>query len=927
MKSRRFHIILLLSLIWNLSFSQQATNYTIKDGLPSNHIYKIVQDDNGFIWTITDNGIVRYNGTEFKRFTTEDGLPTNDIWDILITADGKVWFFCKASEIGYIENEVVYSFEAKKKGTNFFPLKIIVYNSNVFFGSGNQLYYLNTDKEWESIPESLKNDSTNSDFKKAIKTQGMVKELLQTTSIIQFREIDSLAFWLTKENYYILNTKTGKLVMENVFSQTKEYFSPYARMDFYENQFQISNTNTLLLLNEQYKISEKIAIPAYLNSHYSFKDKSENLWIATFKTGLHKIPEIYRKIEYVLPSEKVNSINKFRGGIIASVFDLGIYYYDKEKIQFLSYIKKTGHTYPPVCVDTLESIFYINQNILIKETYNYKNEFVALQERVLEETVKQLIYFDGYLWGVGVLDLKKIDSKTFEIIEKYNEINVNSLLVFNDILYLCNSNGIKKSVKGKFIDIKPPEVIPQVPIIKLVAVDNEWLLLCTDGYGAYITNFKETVFLEETQFLTVRDAYIQNKELWLATNAGLYLYHKKQNTFSFVKKYSEEQGLPARKINSVVLEDNLVFAATDNGIAIFDRNNTSTSQLLKIYIENVFYNGTNVSEKQPLLSYTKDNSINLKVSTINFSEMESPVAFLYKLLPNQNEWVETTSSILNFSDLRPGSYTLQIKLEDFEESYSFTIAPLWWQKTGVKATFIVFVMLLIGIILYQIRKQELAKKTAKITAQKKLAEYKLHALRSQMNPHFVFNSLAAIQYHINKNDFQTSEKYLVKFSKIIRQFFELSKENEIVLAEEIKLLQTYLDMEKLRFKEKLNFSFSIDESLQIEDFKIPTMLLQPIVENAVNHGIFNKNEQGNLEINFKKIAYNEVLIEIIDDGVGFGATKKIKNGKINSSEVLEDRLTYLNESKKWEINYSTSVAFPEKIYIGNISAFTIKNLE
>src|SRR5690606_1720957 len=118
-------------------------------------------------------------------------------------------------------------------------------------------------------------------------------------------------------------------------------------------------------------------------------------------------------------------------------------------------------------------------------------------------------------------------------------------------------------------------------------------------------------------------------------------------------------------------------------------------------------------------------------------------------------------------------------------------------------------MLLVLLVLYKIRNHEIAKKTKNINSQKQLAEFQLYALRSQLNPHFVSNSLAAIQYYINNNDFDQSEKYLVKFSKLIRRYFELSKEEEISLEDEIALLKSYLEIEKLRFKEKLNYTIEV----------------------------------------------------------------------------------------------------------------------
>ena len=195
-----------------------------------------------------------------------------------------------------------------------------------------------------------------------------------------------------------------------------------------------------------------------------------------------------------------------------------------------------------------------------------------------------------------------------------------------------------------------------------------------------------------------------------------------------------------------------------------------------------------------------------------------------------------------------------------------------------------------------------------------------------MNPHFVFNSLASIQYYINENNFEISEKYLVKFSKLIRQFFELSKEEEITLETEIKLLENYLDIEKLRFKEKLEYHIKLDPYLNLQETKIPTMLLQPIVENAVNHGIFNKEKSGSIDLNFTNQGENEFTVQIVDNGVGFANSKKKLEGRISSSTVLQSRLEILNRSKQWVITFSNREAFPEAVDVGNISTFKIKKI-
>ncbi len=185
------------------------------------------------------------------------------------------------------------------------------------------------------------------------------------------------------------------------------------------------------------------------------------------------------------------------------------------------------------------------------------------------------------------------------------------------------------------------------------------------------------------------------------------------------------------------------------------------------------------------------------------------------------------------------------------------------------------------------------------------------ALRSQMNPHFVHNSLNAIQYYVQMNDVDKSEEYLTKFSELIRLFFEYSRQDEISLQQEIDLLTRYIEIEQLRFEDKINYTLHLDERLDTKKQKIPTMILQPLIENAINHGLFHKKGVGNIDIYFNFISPNEFQTIIKDDGIGIEKAKEIqkksfKNYKSHSSMVLEERLQLLNETKHWNIDFEVN---------------------
>ena len=197
---------------------------------------------------------------------------------------------------------------------------------------------------------------------------------------------------------------------------------------------------------------------------------------------------------------------------------------------------------------------------------------------------------------------------------------------------------------------------------------------------------------------------------------------------------------------------------------------------------------------------------------------------------------------------------------------------------------------------------------ADLDYQKKLNSVQLTALRGQMNPHFVHNSLNAIQYYIQRNEVDISEDYLVKFSKLIRLFFDYSRRQNIMIKDEVVLLTHYLEIEQLRFEDKLSYSIEVDKKIDQEEQIIPSMLLQPIVENAVNHGLFHKQKPGKIEIKFNHIDELSFQVTIKDDGIGINKAKKIqrtssKNYQSRSSQVLQERLELFKQSKEWHIDY------------------------
>ncbi len=194
----------------------------------------------------------------------------------------------------------------------------------------------------------------------------------------------------------------------------------------------------------------------------------------------------------------------------------------------------------------------------------------------------------------------------------------------------------------------------------------------------------------------------------------------------------------------------------------------------------------------------------------------------------------------------------------------------------------------------------------KVEYDKELVELKMSSLRSQMNPHFIFNSLNAIKLYIIDNDKENAVYYLNKFSKLIRKILSITREKEISLAEEIETVKLYLDIENIRFQNEIDISFTIDKKLSIDTIKIPSLILQPFIENAIWHGLSLKKGAKKISLAFIKEKDTHFKISIEDNGIGREKSAEIQQRKIHKKESLGIKLTkerLRNFTKDYKNNY------------------------
>jgi LytS/YehU family sensor histidine kinase len=249
--------------------------------------------------------------------------------------------------------------------------------------------------------------------------------------------------------------------------------------------------------------------------------------------------------------------------------------------------------------------------------------------------------------------------------------------------------------------------------------------------------------------------------------------------------------------------------------------------------------------------------------------------------------------------IKKQAQTIQKKEQDLKSQRTITYLLLVVLAVMLVATYALFRF-------YKLRQQH-----AKSQLETKVAEGETRLLRAQMNPHFIFNSLNAIQSFIMMNNERMANRYLSRFSKLMRMFLESSRSQYTTISDEIELLDHYMELEKLRFEDKFDYEIEMDQALDAYNTEIPTMIIQPFIENAINHGFTHKKEKGMLKVAFTKDG-DEISCTVEDNGIGRKKAAEFKQQSTKpqhvsrAMQIIEERLDLINTLENTNIGTTIS---------------------
>ncbi|MEO7313244.1 MAG: two-component regulator propeller domain-containing protein [Chitinophagaceae bacterium] len=481
--------------------------------------------------------------------------------------------------------------------------------------------------------------------------------------------------------------------------------------------------------------------------------------------------------------------------------------------------------------------------------------------------------------------------------------------------------------RWKLYPTKPSKaaLLKDQPVLNIVPGSGSDLWLSNEaGLGLIKYNYiNDTV-----QFLTRKDGLLSDNiyaitrvgtnDLFFSCTAGINRLNISTNEVRTLQLKDENINLSFAYLQFYdSIGKQLVYGLNDRALFIKDAIWQTNASKQITFIDNIKVNNlpvpTAIGAQELQLGYSEKN-ISISFASASYSE-NGNLLYAYKLEGADNDWVTNTGQpVANYTSLAPGTYSFMVKAKDetsewgpVNNSLLIVIAPPFWKTWW----FVTMVMLLTGASVYLLFRSRVTMIRHEAGLKQRIAEAEMQALRAQMNPHFIFNCLNAIDNMIQTNQKELATTYLSRFARLIRGVLDSSKNNLVPLHKDVETLKLYLQLEQFRCNNKFEYSLTVDEELMHSDYKVPPLVVQPFLENAIHHGLLNKETDDRKLLITIELQDDDILYTITDNGVGRARAAFLK--ELNKPEhvsygiqISKDRIQMHNRDEA-----KTSVAITD----------------
>ncbi len=928
-----------------LAYTQHPVynHLTEKDGLPDIEFYGVLEDNDGFVWLAADKGLFRYDGKEFINYSHPDKRDLS-VFGLKLDKKGRVWCNNISGQYFYVENNKLNLYTDIEEYASGQLASFFFYKNSLITSSFGYVAKIELDTKRMNVLEGggdlissvfRSNDSLFLISSKYYRYSLSGDKYFDKITLNDDISVDGLTDYFTHKNKDFIYSfdyqadgvelEKGRMLMKNGRSFTKIVLPSILRGDttiksFYNagNEFWFGTNKGVVVC--EYKKGEFFYKRTNFKGKYItgfLKDRYNNYWYTTLRSGVFIVPNSYLS-KYELDENKKNISAMDRIGDNTILFgatngDLGI-------------IDIKKRTYKNFNLDDNQKVFAIiglSEELALISFGTYCSIF-----NIKSEEYKK-IPRNGNVKDYSLIDQNKVvmaaySSASIVFVDDSNHnIRIGSKRSYSTYyskkskkIYVGYVNGVKEydvNLKSKIITFKDR---------KIFAADIDetnngviWFSTFKDGIVGLREDGTKVDYTKKNGLLSNLTSVIKSDGdyLWISTNKGVQVLNTITGEF---RNLTRRHGLSSFNISDISIFDNTVFLSSNKGVFQIDKKKVFTNTvLLDFYFTKISVEDKQVSIKGNYTLASDTKKIQFSFHTNGFLA-EDNIEYKYRLLGASKDWNSISQGVnqVTFNNLAAGAYTFQLKavqINGKEETSLKTIKlkikpPFykeWWFVVGVLLLLFVFVWVYFTNRIKSIRikqKQLLEKERM----QKQLVSSKLESLQSQMNPHFTFNALNSIQNLVLKGERHQAYDYLTKFSFLIRENLNMSKKSFVQFDNELQLLIKYLELEKLRFGGE--FTYEIKGDTMMEDIKIPTMIIQPYLENALKHGLLHKKgDDKKLILEFSQ--EKGVLKCIVsDNGIGVEAAKKIKKEsniirESFSTKAIKDRLAFLRDYYKTDI--------------------------
>jgi hypothetical protein len=887
------------------------------DGLSSNTIFNMNFDENGLLYIGHAKGLSRYNSLTFKDYQ-KSNVFARAVSNIA-PYQGRIICQNFSGELFVTQGDsLIHINKIKRKGP-YLPIHIV--GENLAYISENNLFMtpiaslFHKENTITSYPQLTSKDEPSFMFQnKLVQIKEVDKKITQTTlcelpntDINYSLIVDKKVYLASKLKYSEIFTCENNKVKPIYTLKKGLFLNDLIRLD---NEIWVLTTTGAycfdLNFNPKYEgkcFFEKYSISCIV------KSKDNSYWFGTLGHGVIKVKDI--KSESFSSNEIISSyckLNETSFMIGKENNNVEIHNLLNKKAESVKLSKLNQKVIELATIENGEYTLTSSDKVRLLKGNKVVDEIDLISGTFCNKGIGKILI--GHANGIAAykiendhLRIDKLAETELAWLQQFAQKKITKIVKIKAD-YFINSTEKSFLVKqGKLIPLTYENRDIKFKFIS--SINNKTVLMTGDNTILKYENEK-LIYIDKINLDFIKGYIFDN-------NKAIY--------FSDNKAYYSNSIYPTQKLNILYQLDkgeDFVDIGTikDKNVLISNKsiNLIDTAKSIEVLHPEIFIHKTFMHdiEVAPPFNFSPDqNNFTIQFEFVNYSNREYD---LFYLLNNRKVKINEGERQIRFSALEPGNYNLILEAREKENNslinttnLGFIITKPFYKTWWFFSTVLFFAGLLINrIVSARIAKKEASHKKILETQQLEndLNESILTSIRSQMNPHFIFNALNTIQSYIYQNDKEKASFYLNKFSVLTRKILETSAMENISLKQEIEILKSYLDLEKQRFGDSFTFTLDVDKELELEFAKVPTMMLQPFIENSIKHGLLNKLGLKWVKIEFINVQ-DDIKIIIDDNGIGREKSKvineKIKNHSSFSTSAINKRIEILNKNRSQKI--------------------------